>query len=53
MYEGKLVRLRALRPEDAEKAVIWLNDLETVQRNLCSLFSIYRKDLVTFFFSAF
>ena len=32
MYEGKLVRLRALRPEDAEKAVIWLNDLETVQQ---------------------
>ena len=32
MYEGKLVRLRALRAEDAETAVRWLNDLETVQQ---------------------
>lgn len=29
MYEGNLVRLRALRAEDAEQCVQWLNDLDT------------------------
>lgn len=32
MYEGKLVRLRALREEDAELCVLWLNDLDTARR---------------------
>lgn len=32
MYEGQLVRLRALRDEDAERCVLWLNDLETARR---------------------
>ncbi len=31
MYEGKLVRLRASRVEDAETAAEWLNDLETAR----------------------
>ncbi len=29
MYEGKLVRLRALREEDAERSAAWLNDIKT------------------------
>lgn len=32
MYEGKLVRLRALREEDAERCAQWLNDLDTAHR---------------------
>ncbi|MFI6566111.1 GNAT family N-acetyltransferase [Streptomyces sp. NPDC050534] len=31
MFEGKLVRLRALRPEDAEHHVRWRNDPEVVR----------------------
>ena len=32
MYEGRLVRLRAMRPEDAEKYVVWMNDRETAEK---------------------
>jgi RimJ/RimL family protein N-acetyltransferase len=31
MIEGKLVRLRALEPTDAEKAFAWINDREVTQ----------------------
>jgi len=31
MYEGKRVRLRGFRAEDAEACARWLNDLETMQ----------------------
>jgi RimJ/RimL family protein N-acetyltransferase len=32
MYEGKLVRLRAMRPEDAEKYVAWMNIPDTAEK---------------------
>jgi len=31
MIEGKVVRLRALEPTDAEKAFLWINDREVTQ----------------------
>ncbi|MEO8456269.1 MAG: GNAT family protein [Chloroflexota bacterium] len=31
MYDGKLVRLRAVEPEDAEHAFRWINDREVTQ----------------------
>ena len=32
MYEGKLVRLRAMRMEDAEKYVVWMNVRDTADK---------------------
>ncbi len=31
MFEGKMVRLRALEPTDAERAFLWINDREVTQ----------------------
>lgn len=32
MYEGKLIRLRALKEEDAARCAAWLNNLDTARR---------------------
>lgn len=32
MYEGRLVRLRAMRPEDAEKYTVWMNDRDMADK---------------------